>query len=311
MRAFVLKAAGSLPVLDSFPDPEIKDKDQQVIKVIAAALNPIDRYITNNEGPVLPRVVGIEGIGVTEDGQRVYFDGPVPPYGSIAEKVLVNTDSLINLPEGLQPEDALAVGISGLAGWLPLSWKAKLQTGESVLVLGATGAQGQISVQAAKIMGAVHVTAAGRNKDVLENLKSKGADSIAYLEGDLIEAIKSAAPEGGYDVVIDSLFGEPFEALIKSGTLGSESRIVTLGGAAGHDVNLNFREYQSTRGAAFSAYSTFYVPVDLKKEAYLEMVKNILEGKLKIAYEEFPLDQADKAFAKQAEGPHKKIIIKP
>lgn len=311
MRALVLKAAGSQPVVDSFTDPEIRDKDQQILKVIAAALNPIDRYSTNNEGPVLPRVVGIEGIGVTNEGKRVYFDGSVSPFGSVAEKVLVKTSSLIELPEGLQPGDALAAGVSGLAGWLPLTWKAKLQPGESVLILGATGVQGQISVQAAKTLGAAHVTAAGRNKEILESLKSKGADSIAYLEGDLVEALKSAAPEGGYHVVVDSLFGEPFSALIKSGTLGPDSRIVTLGGTAGHDINLNFRDYLATRGASFSGYSTFYVPAEVKKDAYLEMVKNILDGKLKVECEEYPLDQADRAFSKQAEGPHKKIIIKP
>lgn len=310
MRAFVLKEAGQAPVVGEFEDP-VAQAGQEIVKVLAAGLNPVDRYMSMSAEPVLPRVVGLEGVGTLADGKRVYFERATGPYGSVAERSVTTPEDTIILPDGLDGGVALTLGISGLAGWLPLAWKARLQPGENVLILGATGAQGQLAVQAAKLLGAANVVAAGRNREVLESLREHGADEIAVLEGDLSVALKQAAPKGGYQVVIDSLFGEPFSGLLGSGTLGDDSRVVVLGGSAGQEITLGFRQLQSTRGATFAGYSTFYVPKDVKHEAYLQMAEHALAGKLTIAVKSYPLEQAAQAWAAQAAGPHHKIVIVP
>jgi NADPH2:quinone reductase len=79
------------------------------------------------------------------------------------------------VPTDVDPGLAAALGVAGLVGWVSLDYRAHLQTGETVLVLGAGGSAGQLAVQSARILGA---------------------------------GLAAAAP-GGYDVIVDFLLGEP------------------------------------------------------------------------------------------------------
>ena len=69
----------------------------------------------------------------------------------MAERSVAAADALFDVPDGLDDASAAALGNSGLAGWLALAWRADLQPGETVLVLGATGQVGSVAVQAAKL----------------------------------------------------------------------------------------------------------------------------------------------------------------
>jgi len=309
VRAFILKKPGNEPSVGNFSEPR-SDKDHQVAEVIMAALNPYDRATLNNPAGVIPRAIGSEAVVRLKNGKLAYAES-TSPYGAIAEKTLVRNQSIILLPKAVSPEQALLGGISGLAGWLPLAWQAKLKPKESVLILGATGIQGQIAVQAARLMKAGHITAAGRDQKTLNSLKSRGADSIAVFNSDIVATLKKAAPAGGYDVVIDSLFGTPIEALLKSGTLHSGSRVISLGSSAGSEINLNISDLFSIKGASLSAYSTFYVPATIKKQAYLDLIKHIHAGDIEVPTKVFPLKEASAAWKLQAIGPHQKILVRP
>src|SRR6202012_2862707 len=125
---------------------------------------------------------GVDGVGRLEDGQRVYFGAAHPPFGTFAEKTLASPKMMVPVPDGL--DDATAAGIANpaMSSWVALTSRAKFVAGESVLILGATGAAGQLAVQIAKRRGAKRVVAAGRNPDALQKLTSLGADSVISLD---------------------------------------------------------------------------------------------------------------------------------
>src|SRR3984957_6318398 len=102
MKAAVLHEYG-VPRPGEFEEPVTGD-GEAVVEVLAAGVNPVDVAI--NAGrfyagkPPLPSVAGREGVGVL-DGRRVYFDAPVVPFGSMAERALVDPVSTYALPDGL------------------------------------------------------------------------------------------------------------------------------------------------------------------------------------------------------------------
>src|SRR5215204_1190324 len=196
MRAAILREYDATPELGSFDDPA-PGGGTVVADVLAAGLNPVDVRKASGVFPLMPKpplpsVAGWEGVARLEDGSRAYFVDPPPPHGALAERTLLDPATTYPVPEGVDDGVAVALGIAGLAGWLALSWSAKLREGETVLVLGATGTVGQVAVQGAKLMGASRVVAAGRNPHGLARAAQLGADATVRLgeEGDLAEHLK-------------------------------------------------------------------------------------------------------------------------
>ena len=86
----------------------------------------------------------------------------------LAERASAPADLGIPLPDSVSDEIATSCGIAGMAGWMPVAWRAPVRKDDRVLVLGATGTVGLVAVQAAKLLGAGLVVAAGRNAQRLE-----------------------------------------------------------------------------------------------------------------------------------------------
>jgi NADPH:quinone reductase-like Zn-dependent oxidoreductase len=310
MRAAVLHEYG-VPRVDQFQDP-VAGADQVVLDVLAAGVNPVDISIAAGRfyagKPPLPSVAGREGVG-TQGGERVYFDTPIFPFGSMAERTLLDPGSTYPVPDALEDGVAIALGVSGLAAWLALSWRAQLQPGEHVLVLGASGVLGQIAVQGAKLLGAARVVAAARSPEGLERCIELGADSGVLLDdGEALAAAMSDAAEGRIDVVVDPLFGKPFAAAVDAASFGA--RLVHLGTAAGTEATLSSA---SIRGKMLEimGHSNFASPPEVRREAYAQLTAAAAGGQLTVETEPLPLEQLAEAWRRVQAGSHRKIVLVP
>ena len=167
MDAAVLHTFGKPPRFEQFPEPNAVE-GEMLVHVRAAALKPADKQLasgTHYASPrELPLVCGVDGVGCLDDGTRVFFGGPRPPHGAMAQRTVVARSRCFEIPEALDDVSAAAVANPGVSAWLTLTWRARLVPGETFLVLGATGVTGKLAVEIAKLLGAGRVIAAGRNE---------------------------------------------------------------------------------------------------------------------------------------------------
>jgi NADPH:quinone reductase-like Zn-dependent oxidoreductase len=312
MRAAVLHAHGGVPEVEDFRDPE-PEPGTEVLDVLAAGVNPIDVRIASGAFPLEryepPYVAGKEGIGRRGDGSLVYFDYSRKPFGAFAERTLIDAGSGYPVPDGLDPALAVCLGVSGLAAWLSLEWRGRLAPGETVLVLGASGVVGQIALQAAKLLGAGQVVAAGRDEAALERARSLGADAIVRLVGDDVAgALRSASGGDGYDLVIDPLWGEPARAAISA--LKPFGRAVNLGQSAGAEATLPSAAIRSTP-IDLLGYTNYTAGEERKAAAYERMAREAVAGRLRVEIERLGLDDVPSAWERQGSSPHRKLVIVP
>jgi NADPH2:quinone reductase len=314
VRAAVLHEHGATPRVEEFEEPAEIEPGQVLADVAAAGLNPVDIAMASGRfyggTPPVPSIVGREGVARLDGGRLAYFDGPVVPYGAVAERVLVQEESLIELPEGLDAPHAVAYGIAGLAAWLALEWRAGLQEGETVLVLGATGTVGQIAVQAARLLGARRVVAAGRDAEGLGRAMELGADVTVRLgdQDDLAGALREAAGGEGPNVIIDPLWGEPSVAAMQAAA--PRGRLVQIGQSAGPEATI---PSAAVRGKllAILGHTNFAAPPDVKRAAYTRMTRHAAAGELTADLETVPLADAAEAWERQQAGPRRKLVVVP
>jgi NADPH2:quinone reductase len=310
MNAAVLHEHDTTPEYGDFEEPS-PAPGSAVVDVAAAALHHLDLHKATGRfymgPPPLPSVVGTDGVGRLE-GRRVYFDATVAPFGSMAERALVPEDVLFEVADGLDDATAAALGNTGLGAWLAVAWRSRLQPGETVLVLGATGAVGSVAVQAAKLLGAGRVVAAARPSERLAALLERGADATVELDGDdLTAAIKDAAG-GDVDVTIDTLWGEPAVAAI--GAAARWARHVQVGQIAGLELPLTAPSVRSV-SLDLCGFSVAHPPVDVRREGYLRLTTHAARGELVVDVERFPLEQVGTAWERQrqATGGAKLVLV--
>jgi NADPH:quinone reductase-like Zn-dependent oxidoreductase len=311
VRAAVLHEHDAAPRCGEFPDPE-PGPGQVVVDVAAAALHHLDLLKASTSfymgPPPLPSVVGTDGVGRLADGRPVFFDVTVAPYGSMAERSLVPEDALIDVPEPMDPAIAAALGNTGLGGWMAVGWRSGLRPGETVLVLGATGAVGTIAVQAAKLHGAGRVIAAALADERLPTLR--GADATIAIDevDDLTAAIREAAG-GGVDVTIDTLWGEPALAAMRAAN--RFARHVEVGQLAGTEIELPAPLIRSL-SLDVRGFSIAHPPLERRREAFTALCRHVADGTISVDVERVPLEDVHRAWERQrlaAGGP--KLVLLP
>ena len=253
MKAAVVTEAGKTPIYTDFDRP-VPNANQELVSVRASALSHLSKMRSSgahySSSDLFPSIAGVDGVGITGDGRRVYFALPEAPFGALAEICPIASEHCVDLPDSLDDITAAAIANPGMSAWAALVERAHLKPGETVLVNGATGTAGRIAVQLARHLGAARIIATGRNQAELEELKELGADVIIpfslgvlhpsgakLYENALIEVFAS-----GIDVVLDYLWGESARAIIvaiaRAAVDATPVRFVQVGSASEGSIDL-------------------------------------------------------------------------
>jgi NADPH:quinone reductase-like Zn-dependent oxidoreductase len=188
MNAAVVRSFEEPPRYETFQTPEPSGEHEIAVDVLAAGLHPrvrsgaAGRHYTSTDA--LPLIPGVDGVGRSEDGRLLYFIAFDSAFGTMAERTVIDRRRAVELPDEANVPAIAAAMNPGMSSWVALRKRIPFDSGQKVLVLGATGNAGQMAVQIAKLLGAGHVVAAGRNPERLATLEALGADQTVSLEGE-------------------------------------------------------------------------------------------------------------------------------
>ncbi|MFI7669565.1 NADP-dependent oxidoreductase [Nocardia sp. NPDC049526] len=216
MKAFVVAKYGK----DGLRAAEVAEpkvgKNDVMVRVRAASINPLDKMVRNGEFKQLlkyktPFVLGHDVAGVVTKvgagvrdfkvGDEVYARPRDLRIGTFAEYIAIDESDVAPKPASLSVQEAAAVPLVALAAWQILVEKAQVKPGQKVLVHAGAGGLGSTVIQLAKHLGAyVATTATGASEKLVRDL---GADVVIdYTKQDFSQVVS------GYDLVLDSLGGE-------------------------------------------------------------------------------------------------------
>jgi NADPH2:quinone reductase len=280
---------------------------QVVVTVEAVAVENVDRaivagthYTAGAFQAALPGIPCLDGVGRLPDGTLVGFGGLTPPYGALAEKVVVPAEHAPRIPDGIEPP--VAAALSSAITAMCMRTAAALEAGETVLIQGATGVAGRLAVKIARLLGAGRIVATGRDDGALHELTAQGADAVintARPDADLVRAFGESAGDG-YDVVVDYLWGRPTELLIRaliptSFAMPKPTRLVQIGESAGPAIQLTG---DALRTSGLEIYGAARNMATGMASAYQQVVDWVRSGELAIDVTTMPLSQIEQAWTR-------------
>ena len=313
MRAAVVSSAGEAPAYGVHADPEPLP-GTTLVRVSAAPVVPLDLLCASGTSyfgrPAVPYVPGVQGVGVVERsatlpaGTRIWFAtnaGMAPGDGSLAEHCRVPDDDVVPVTADVPDAALAALGLSGVAAWMGLTWRGRLQPGETVLVLGGGGAVGQAAVGAARLLDARRVVAVSRSAAGQHRARVAGADAVVPDSGDAddLAARITDATGGPVDVVVDPVFG--VAATAASRVLAAGGRLVNLGGASGDTAEFSSAVLRS-RSAELLGYTNNALTPAQRAAAVTAVAGHAAAGRMAVAHEVLPLAEAATAWERQAAG---------
>ncbi len=302
MKAVRFHEHGGPEVLryEEAPEPEI-ESGEALVRVRACALNHLDLWQRRGLRPgqiPLPHVSGSDVAGEVAAvsggdfgvGRHVMLqpglscgrcaaclagrDNDCPHYdvlgyrcdGGYAEYVKVPIRNLISLPEAIGFVEAAAFPLTFLTAWHMLVTRARIRTGEDVLVLAAGSGVGQAAIQVAWLHGA-RVFATVGSEEKMARARTIGAfEVINHRTADVAAEIRRLTDGRGVDIVVEHVGQATWDCSIRS--LADGGRLVTCGATTGPDARLDLRvlfarqlsvlgSYMGTKGELLRAASFF------------------------------------------------------
>ena len=338
MRAAVVEAMEHPPAPVEVPEPRPR-RGEALVRIGAAALNPVELHIWSGHffdgAPRVPYVIGLEGIGVVEDGDRfapgtrVRVEYVHPGYGrdgAVAEFAVAPEEpdasdrasqaSIAPIRDDLDDTQAAALGVPVFTALMCLERAQAAGAtldGAHVLVTAATGAVGMIAVQLARLMGAARVVAAGRNPERLERARSAGADATVELAeqigaGELRDRFAEAAA-GRLDVVLDPLWGTPARAAIEA--LSQDGVYVSCGQASAPVAELSGIPLRNRRVTLVGHSGAWCTPQE--RQAALARAHELAGrggARLALDVEEIGVDDVGDAWERLARSAGRRLVVR-
>jgi NADPH2:quinone reductase len=324
MKAVLCKSLNGPDALEvaDVPAP-VPGDGEAVIDVSAASLNFFDMLMLRGKyqnrpdlpfspgGEVAGKIArvgpGVEGL---VPGQRVLaYTG----YNGCREEAAVQAKSAIPLPDGVPDEAAAAIPITYGTALHGLQDRGQVKSGETVLVLGATGGAGIAAIEIAVKLGAKAV-AAGSSDEKLKVCAERGAGQLLNLTSiDVKEAVRSLNGGNGPDVIYDCIGGQYTEPAVRGINWGG--RYLVIGFAAGEipkiPLNLVLLKGCDIVGVFWGRHVSLN-PLVFKKQMET-LVEWCAKGEIRPHIDHvFPLEQTAEAIRmmenRQIKG---KVVIKP
>jgi NADPH:quinone reductase-like Zn-dependent oxidoreductase len=249
MKAAVIYPDSESPRYAEVAEPQVQNENEVLVTVKAVAVKHLDKGIASGKHyssgsqPATPRIPGVDGVCLLDDGRRVYGMGVS---GMMAEKATIHKDRMVPIPDGLDDAIAAALPNAVIGAAMALKFKAKIQAGDVVLINGATGVTGRMAVQLARYYGAKKIIGTGRNQQSLSELPALGADETIVITGDdvgfvaQLEALHKTTP---ISIVIDYLWGRTAELILSvlkgNGMFTNPVSYVSVGSMSGDLIRLS------------------------------------------------------------------------
>ncbi|HEX5210826.1 MAG TPA: NADPH:quinone oxidoreductase family protein [Pseudolabrys sp.] len=226
--------------LADIPEPTA-GPSEVVVRVRAAALNFFDtliiagKYQTKPPMPFSPAAefageIESVGDGVTAVAVGDHVLGYVG-YGAARERIAVAAEKLVKMPPGLDFDRAAGVCVTYGTTFYALKDRARLASGETLAVLGASGGVGLAACELGKLMGARVIACASSDEKLAFARKHGADDGIDYSKDDLKDALRKLTGGKGADVIYDPVGGAYTETALRS--IAWEGRLLVVGFAAG------------------------------------------------------------------------------
>lgn len=331
-------APGKLELRD-IPSPQ-PGPDEAIVRVRACGLNRLDLWTEEGALPIklqLPRTPGCEiageilsigeNVSAWRIGDRVavqsnLFCGEcefclrgresicikgeilgVNRDGGFAEQTVVPATSLVRLPDPISFETSAALTLAGSTAMHMLTNRAKVRSGDWVLVIGGASGVGSAAIQIAKGLGA-YVISTGSTEAKRELASSLGADWVVDSNGNWPTEVRKITGKRGVDLVVEHVGGtvllQAFDCLARGGT------VVTCGATAGRNVEMKLWPLFVKEQSLVGSYGRNRVDI----ESTLEWIQR---GKLRAVVDKvFSLAETADAFAQlRSRAVKGKVVVTP
>jgi len=210
---------------------------QVLVKIVAAAMNPVDWKMVDGSFPILARkgLMGVDSSGVVEDipagtttdlevGDKVYCPhGEFTP-GAFAEYAAVAAEQVHRVPANISMREAAALPTCGLTALQALTKTCAMKAGDKVFIGGGSGGVGSLAVQLAASLGASEIWSTGSKGELIESL---GATKVVnYREEDVVEALAGQS----FDLMFDTVGTLDSWLAAKQGALAPTGKYTTTTG---------------------------------------------------------------------------------